>query len=225
MSGVMLQETKETFWWLEKKSKLLSEAAERGSGDGGSRTGRQELLAAWPRELPSLAASPSLCSANFSQGNLLFISCSNCSKSGRNRPQTIYSDFWWGALISAEPEQDQDLLLVLGMQRNVSAALGWRGNQGALGWCSPQSLAVPGAGTEAAVWLMWMSLPGCPDPFSPPWRPAGTWTWAMRGGEMSRGHSWCHPKDRGMLWGKQADEKCHGGLRAFPTPRCESERG
>ena len=53
---------------------------------------------------------------------MLFTSLSTCSKLGRNRPKTTYSNFRWGALISAEPEQDQDLLPVLGVQRGLGTA-------------------------------------------------------------------------------------------------------
>lgn len=151
-------------------------------------------MAERPQELLSLTPSPSLCSVNFSlqpwgrgERNLLFISCSNCSKSGRNRPKTTNSDFWWKAFISAEPEQDQDLPPALGTQKKVSAVLGWKGKPG-------------------SSWLMLSPVPGCAwgrdrssavaDVAEPAWLsphalpaviiPAGAWSWSMRVGEMSQ---------------------------------------
>lgn len=61
--GVTLRETKETVRGLEKKSKLLSEAAERGSGGGGSRTGREVpggSCPSHPRNSP-LSHHPQVC--------------------------------------------------------------------------------------------------------------------------------------------------------------------
>lgn len=66
MSAVMLPETERNILVIGQEIKALLKVAERGSGGGGSRMGKQELVAEWLQELSSLTPPLSLCSAIFS---------------------------------------------------------------------------------------------------------------------------------------------------------------
>lgn len=224
MPAVMLRATEETFWWSEKKSKLLLEAAERGSRDGGSGMGRQELVGEWPRHTP-LTPSPGLCSAKFSLNHRAERrgTCSSfCIQTVLNNGETDPRQFiviFSGHINFSRTQAG----LAPKSQRKVSAVLGWKGKPGS----SPSLGLCLGQGQKQRCGPCgWLSLPSCPCMLSLLWRPGGDGTWSMRGEEISQA---ClagqrallmPPQGPGMLWGEQVEEKCHGGLQAFPSPHC-----